>query len=140
MKNFKKKKKLRQVLGFESLQQRRWYRKFCYSCKIFKEQSPNYFFRLIPKQNTRYAMRNSKGIAQCLTNHEYFKNPFYPATMKGWNMLDSNIRSSKSLNVFKSKILKFIRPKESFFFNCLNPEGVKLITRLRLGLSHLRDH
>ena len=25
-------------------------------------------------------------------------------------------------------------------FNCHNPIGIKLITRLRLGLSHLRDH
>ena len=55
-------------------------------------------------------------------------------------MLDSYIRSSESLNVFKSKVLKFIRPKTIFFFNRLNPEGVKLVTRLRLGLSHLRDH
>ena len=55
-------------------------------------------------------------------------------------MLDSDIRSSESLNVFKSKILKFIRPKAKSFFNYLNPKGVKLITRLRLGLSHLRDH
>ena len=34
------------------------------------------------------------------------------ATIKEWNMLDSNIQSSESLNVFKSKILKFIRPKQ----------------------------
>ena len=55
-------------------------------------------------------------------------------------MLDSDIRSSESLNVFKSKILKFFRPKANFFFNCLNPERVKLITRLRLGVSHIQGH
>ena len=55
-------------------------------------------------------------------------------------MLDSDIRSYESSNVFKSKVLKFIRPKANSFFNCLNPKGVKLITSLRLGLSHLRDH
>ena len=26
------------------------------------------------------------------------------------------------------------------FFNCHNPKGIKFITRLRLGLSHLREH
>ena len=41
--------KLYQELAFESLQQRRWYRKLCYFYKIFKEQSPNYLLRLIPK-------------------------------------------------------------------------------------------
>ena len=48
--------------------------------------------------------------------------------------------SSESLNVFKSKVLKFIWPKASSFFNYLNAKEVKLITRLRLGLSHVRDH
>ena len=55
-------------------------------------------------------------------------------------MLNFDIGSSESLNVFKSKVIKFIRPKVNSFFNCLYPKRVKLITRLRLGLSHLRDH
>ena len=83
-------------------------------------------------QNTRYARRNSKGIPQCRTNHEYFKNSFFPATIKEWNMVDSDIRSSESLNVLKNKILKFIRPKANSFFNCLNPKGVKSITNCDL--------
>ena len=55
-------------------------------------------------------------------------------------MLDSDILGFESLNVFKSKVLKFIRPEANSMFNCFNPKGVKLITILRLGLSHLRDH
>ena len=37
-------------------------------------------------------------------------------------------------------MLKFIRPSPNSIFNCHNTKGVKLLTRLRLGLSHLRDH
>ena len=37
-------------------------------------------------------------------------------------------------------MLKFIRPSPNSIFNCHHPKGVKLLTRLRLGLSHLRDH
>ena len=55
-------------------------------------------------------------------------------------MLDSDIPSSKSLNGLISKILKFIQPKANSLFHYLNPKGVKLITRLRLGTNHLRDH
>ena len=40
----------------------------------------------------------------------------------------------------KKNILKLIRPSPNSIFNCHNPKGVKLLTRLRLGLSHLRDH
>ena len=47
--------------------------------------------------------------------------------------------------VFKTKSPRylfevFIRPSESNIFLCNNPKGMQLLTRLRLGLSHLRDH
>ena len=41
----------------------------------------------------------------------------------------------------ENQILKqILQPKANSFFNCLNPKGVKLLTILRLGLSHLRYH
>ena len=46
--------KLYQKLGFESLQQRRWYRKLCCLFKIIKKQSPSCLFQLVPSPNTRY--------------------------------------------------------------------------------------
>ena len=36
--------------------------------------------------------------------------------------------------------MQFIRPSPSSTFNCFNNKGIKHIARLRLGLSHLRDH
>ena len=72
--------------------------------------------------------------------HQFFKNPCFPSTIIEWKKLDSNIRNSETLNIFKSKILKFIRPTANSIFGCHNPIGVKLLTRLRLGLSHLREH
>ena len=42
---------------------------------------------------------------------------------------------------FNKKIfLKFIRPSGNSVFNCHNPRGVKLLTRLRVDLIHLREH
>ena len=72
--------------------------------------------------------------------HNFFKNYFFPSAVIEWNNLDSNLRNSKSIPVFKEKILNFIRPSPNSFFDCHNPKGIKLITRLRLGLSHLREH
>ena len=37
-------------------------------------------------------------------------------------------------------MLKFIRPSPNSTFNVDNPHGIKLLTRLRVGLSHLREH
>ena len=56
------------------------------------------------------------------------------------NKLDLNIPNSENLNIFKKTLLNFIRPSGSTVFNCHNPKGIKLLTRLRLGLSHLREH
>ena len=42
--------------------------------------------------------------------------------------------------IFKEKIINFIRPSPNAFFERHNPQGIKLITRLRLGLRHLRKH
>ena len=51
-----------------------------------------------------------------------------------------NLTKSKSISVFREKILNFIRPSPNSVFDIHNPKGIKLITRLRLGLSHLREH
>ena len=36
--------------------------------------------------------------------------------------------------------MNFIRPSPSNVFNCNNYKGIRLITRLRVGMSHLREH
>ena len=134
------KEKIYQELGFESLQQRRWYRKLCCLFKIIKNRSPSYLFQLVPSSTSRYLTRNSDNISQIRTKHNFFKNSFFPSTINEWNNLDPDIHNSESVGFFKSKILKFIRPKPNSIYNCHNPKGIRLITRLRLGLSHLREH
>ena len=126
-----------QELGFESLQQRRWYRKLCCLFKIINNQSLRYLFQLVPSLNTRYFSRNSENIPQLRTKHDFFRNSFFPSTTKEWNNLDPQIRKSKNISIFKSNNLKFIRPKPNNVYYCHNPKAIKLLTRLRLGLSDL---
>ena len=57
-----------------------------------------------------------------------------------WNKLDLEIKNSESIVTFKKRILSFIRPSADSTFNWYNPRGIKLLSRLRLGLSHLREH
>ena len=56
--------KVYQELGFESLKQRRWYRKLSCLFKIINNQSPSYLFQLAPSPITRYFARNSENIPQ----------------------------------------------------------------------------
>ena len=126
-------------LRLESFQQRRWYGKLCLFFKAYKNQCPKYLFDIIPRSNCQYRTINARNIPHISVKHQLFKNSCFPSTIIDWNKLDSNICKSKTLNIFKSKILKFIRPTANSIFGCHNPIGVKLLTWLRLGLSHLRE-
>ena len=74
--------KLYQESGFESLQQRCWYRKLCCLFKIINNQSLNYLFQLVPSPSTRYFVRNSENIPQLRTKHDFFKNSFFTLNYK----------------------------------------------------------
>ena len=120
------KEKIYQELDFESLQQRRWYRKLCCPFTIIKNRSPSCLFQLVPSSTLRYLTRKSDSISQIRTKHNFFKNSFFPSTINECNNLDPDIRNSDSV----SKILKFIRPKPNSIYNCHNPKGIRVITRL----------
>ena len=74
-----------------------------------------------------------------MLNMNIFETLFFPFAVIEWSKLDNNIRNSESVSAFKKQILKFIRPSPNSTFNEHNPHGMKLLTRLRLGLSHLRE-
>ena len=74
--------KLYEELGFESLQQRHWYRKLCCLFKIINNQSPEYLFQLILCLNTRYFSQNSENIPQLQTKHDFFLKVFFPLGYK----------------------------------------------------------
>ena len=44
------------------------------------------------------------------------------------------------MSTFKNKLLSFIRPVQNNIFNIFDPIGLKFLTRLRLGFSHLNEH
>ena len=67
------------------------------------------------------------------------KNSF-PSALSDWFQLDAAIRNSESIAIFKSRLLSFIRPIQSNVYNIFDPIGLKFLTRLRLGFSHLNGH
>ena len=127
------------ILGLESLQLRRWYRKLYLFYDVFKNEHPKYLFYLTPVRCTPHATRTEGNIPLIKTKHNFFKKNF-PYAIIEWNKLGPNLRNSKSISVFKRKILNFIRPSPNSFFDIHNPKGTKLITRLRLSQRYLREH
>ena len=88
---------------------------------------------------TRRSSQSNK-IPSFKMRSNFLKDSFFPAVISEWDSLDENIQNSSSINVFKKELLKFIWSKPKSTCNIHDTKGLKLITRLRLGLSHLGDH
>ena len=131
--------KLFHDLGLESLKSRRWYKRLSCMYKIMKREAPNYLINLIPRCEQTIRTRNNH-IPNYHCRTDCFKYSFFPSTLNEWFKLDNNIRNSESIEIFKSKLLCFIRPVQSNIYSILDPEGLKLLTRLRLGFTHLNEH
>ena len=126
-------------LGLESLKSRRWFKRLSCMFKIMKNQAPEQLNNIIPKRKQSF---NSRYIYilryNCRT--EYFKTSFFPASFEEWFHLDPIIKSSKTIYAFKQKRFHFILSLENSIFSIFDPEGLKLLTGLRLGFSHLNEH
>ena len=131
-----------QEVGLETLKSRRSFRKLYLFYKILYSKSPSYLFNLTPENNNSYASRialnNQIPFFNVKTN--FLKNPFFPAVKAEWNNLEISIRNSSLCHTFKNLILKFIRPELNRISSAQNFKGLKLLTRMRLGLSHLAHH
>ena len=102
--------------------------------------SPKYLSDIVPSTTRRHSSKNKNNIPLVRANNNYFMNTFLPYTITKWNKLDLSIRNSTNLHIFKGRLLQFVRPFENIVFTCHNTIGIKYITRLRLGFSHLRYH
>ena len=69
---------------------------------------------------------NSFNTVSCKS--EYFKNSFIPNVINEWNKLDPDIRCSTLCNLFRNKLLKFIRPAQRKTFDINDSVGVMLLT------------
>ena len=107
--------------------------------KIINEKAPNYLINLIPKYEPTIRTR-SNTISSYKSRTNCFKYSFFPSALNDWFNLDINIRNSESITLFKCRLLSFIRPVQNSIYNIFDPKGLKFLTRLRLGLSHLNAH
>ena len=57
-----------------------------------------------------------------------------------WNKLSLEIRNSEWYSKFKKSLLKYVTTIPISVFCFADIYGIKLLTRLRVGLSHLREH
>ena len=135
--------KLLLELGWEPLFKRRKWHKLIYMFKIVHGLSPLYLSQICQPtaSSTRYATRSANNIRVPRCRTSYFKNYFFPSSIRYWNSLDYSIRNLDSFSLFKRRIKDkygYKRPPPHYY------SGLRAAsiwhTRLRLGMSQLSAH
>ena len=72
--------------------------------------SPKNLSGIIPNITRRYSSINENNVTLVKVNNNYFMNTFFPSTITEWNKLDLSICNSASPNIFKGRLLQFVRP------------------------------
>ena len=134
------KEKLYSELGLTSLYDRRRFHRLSFYYKILNNLTPGYLRAFIHDSIRRLQVTRMNRDDVIPTRTNKFRNSFFPDTSNSWNLLSSFIKSSLSLNIFKKRYMEFFYVSPNPIYGINNPVGLKHLTRLRVGLSHLRSH
>ena len=118
--------KLYNELGWESLADRRAFRRFSLFYKIKANETPSYLSDHIHPVPARRTIR--------------YERSFFPFCKLGWDNLDVNLQSASTLQEFKRLYLVNIRPPKKDIFQVDDRYGLKRLTQLRVDFSDLREH
>ena len=94
---------------------------------------------MLPKVTHYYQKRNSENFATYQTRTNIFKYSFFRCSVMEWNKLSSSTQNSV-YPAFRNHLVKIIRPVSNPVYNIHYNVGLKLLTRLRLGLINLNEH
>ena len=107
--------------------------------KILNGMAPHLLHHVPEHISSNVSYRRTDIIPPFSSTNRY-DNSFFPFCISNWNNLDSNIKSSSSLSLSKTNLNKFVRPKGNIFFSIRHRFGIKLLSKIRVCLSDLRDH
>ena len=103
-------RRLYKELGWESLYLRSSCRCMCHFFNLKNTATPAYLFDEIPvERNVPNSLRRHLEY-QPVKKTERFASTYFQNVLSEWNLLDTKIRDSNTLEVFKRKLLGVIRP------------------------------
>ena len=126
-------------LGLESLSDRRWLHKLTFFFTIMKGNSPQYLSNYMKGNNN--SVYNTRSVSHISLNTfrtrtEKLKNSFFPFCISELDKLSNLTKQSENIKKFKIASMKDIKSNERSLYSIHDPEGVKLLSRLRLNFSH----
>ena len=136
---FCKKEYLYKETGLEKLCFRRQKRKLSLFYKMHNRLTPDYLTHLLPSQvqeRSSYHLRHGEDYTTQNNRLSLTTNSFIPSSIRLWNSLDMQIRSSSSLTQFKSALKSQTNTVPEYFSYGIRKCSV-LHTRLRYQCSTL---
>ena len=133
--------KIYDELGWEPLTDRRWFRRLAQFFKIYNGYTPDYLKYCLPAHRTNLQCTRSVNEfreMRCRTT-SYMKS-FFSHSVKIWNDLAVEFKQVPSLSIFKSKIIKHIRPLKRTVYGIYDPIGVKRLFQLSPLVEHKKRH
>ena len=132
--------KLYDELGWESLADRRWARRLTTFYKIINGIAPAYLSEHIPTHNGTDIFLRDRNARIPFSRTYRYDNSFFLYCIKEWNHLEDSVKSLQSLSLFKNHLNKFIRPVRNSIFEIRDNFGIKILSKIRVEFSDLRDH
>ena len=129
--------KLYNELCLMSLHDRRTFHRLVHFYKIENNLAPNYLRKLIPESRTQCYNHRTHISTTFPTLTRTFQYCFFPHCVNMVENLNKVITKSSSLGIFKKRNSDFFVVKSNSMFNVHKPIGLKYLTRLRVGFSHL---
>ena len=102
-----------------------------YLYKIISTKLPPYLYEIIPSLQMSHRHLSCFQTLCCRT--ALFHNLLLLFTITEWNKFNSHA-------MFRKNLLAFVRPQENDTYGIYDPLSVRLLNRMILGFSHLREH
>jgi hypothetical protein len=132
--------RLLQELGWPPLSVRRKNHRLNVMFKIQNNLTPPYLKEACPpltRDRTTYNLRSASNITTPHQRTTQYQKSFYPQTIKDWNSLPTDTRTTTSLDSFKESRKSMTGFKTNTLFHHDTSKAAIDLTRIRLGLSGL---
>ena len=129
--------KLYEELGWESLSDRRFSRRILQTHKIVDGKTPPYLKGKLPPNRQPFLTTVFRDIK---FNNNRYKKSFFPDAISSWNEIITHFEFFPTRATLQKHLLSFFRPKSKSIFGLHDPEGLRYLFQLRVGLSFLRYH
>ena len=104
--------------------------KYIHAVSSVSDQIPN-------RKETHYNLRRIVELETPIIRTLRYENSFFPYCIREW---EDELKSLPTLQSFKKHHVTFIHPNEHSFHGITDNVGIKLLTKIRVEFSDLRDH